>query len=102
MLAIANRREGLVLVDEVESGIYHARQRKYARSLLTLSREYQTQLIMTTHSEEWIRNFLEEISSQKNTDIAFWRMERERDQQPRMRRFTVAEFAEGMSAGEMR
>jgi AAA15 family ATPase/GTPase len=101
LLAIAIRKEGLVLIDEVESGIYHSHQDRFAKALLALSREYQTQLFMTTHSDEWIRNFMEEVPENPN-DVAFWRMERNRDQKPIMRRFTVAEFSSGMAAGEMR
>jgi predicted ATPase len=101
LLSIAYRKDGLVLVDEVESGIYHQRQKKYATAILRLSRDYQTQLFMTTHSDEWLRNFLT-ATSDDDSDIAFWRMERDKNQRPALRRFTVAEFAEGMSAGEMR
>jgi AAA15 family ATPase/GTPase len=59
LLSMSNRREGLVLIDEVESGIYHARQSRTAKALLELSHEYNTQLIMTTHRScplEWCRS----------------------------------------------
>ena len=101
LISLAYRREGLVLIDEVESGIYHARQSRYAAALLKLSREYQTQLIMTTHSDEWLRHFLS-ATAENDSDIAFWRMERINQRSPVIRRFTVEEFASGVAAGEMR
>ena len=101
LLSIANRRDGLVLVDECESGIYHARQGRFAKALVNLSREYQTQILMTTHSEEWIKNFMMQISP-KDDDVVFWRMERTGDNKPHMRLFGVEEFANGLALGEMR
>lgn len=101
LLSITHRDDGCVLVDEVESGIYHARQRAFAEALVRISRLYKTQLIMTTHSQEWIDNFLE-ATSDEHDDIAFWRMERIAGNQPTMRRFTVDEFSAGLAAGEMR
>lgn len=101
LLSIAYRREGFVLIDEVESGIYHTRQSLYSAALLKLAREYKTQLIMTTHSDEWLRHFLL-ATKESDKDIAFWRMERTKQGSPVMRRFTVQEFASGMAAGEMR
>jgi AAA15 family ATPase/GTPase len=88
------------MVDEIESGIYYARQRKLAEALCTVAREYDSQLIMTSHSEEWLDNF---ISVTKDAeDVAFWRMERRKDYVIQMRRFTAKEFASGLSMGEMR
>lgn len=101
LLALAFRKEGVVLVDEIESGIYHARQQKFARALIEMSRSYNSQLIMTTHSEEWLGNFLE-ILPKRGADVAFWRMERVNGEQSTMRRFTVKQFRSGLALGEMR
>lgn len=101
MLALAQRADGVVLVDEIESGIYHSRQERFATGLIQMAREYKSQLIMTTHSSEWLENFLEANRSD-DKDIAFWRMERTRDKIPSIRRFSRSEFADGMGAGEMR
>lgn len=101
LLALAQRHDGVVLVDEIEAGIYHARQARFAKGLVEMSRAYQSQLIMTTHSQEWIENFISALSD-NDGDVAFWRVERGVDHQPMVQRFTVAEFSEGMAAGEMR
>jgi AAA domain len=100
LLALTHREDGLVMVDEIENGIFHARQRQFSYALLELARAYRSQLLLTTHSEEWIENFIEAAGRQVE-DIAFWRLER-RSGGPFMRKFTVAEFRSGIAAGEMR
>jgi hypothetical protein len=101
LLAIAFKRDGLLLLDEAESGIYHARQASYAKALIQLARDYQTQVVMTTHSDEWLRNFLSAVE-EKDEDISFWRMERNKEGLSRLLPFTVKEFTSGLSMGEMR
>jgi AAA15 family ATPase/GTPase len=101
LLSITHRQNGLVMVDEIENGIFHARQRKFSQALLELAREYKNQLIMTTHSEEWIQNFFE-AADKKIDDVAFWRLERNKENVPTMRKFSLPEFRAGMAAGEMR
>jgi len=101
MLALAHRTDCVVLVDEVESGIYHTRQGRFAAALIQMAREYKSQLIMTSHSAEWISNFLEAIGTD-SADVAMWRMERIKNGPPHMRRFTVKEYKAGLSLGDMR
>lgn len=100
LLSLTHRDDGLVLVDEIENGIFHARQRSFSKALLELTRAYRQQLFLTTHSEEWLRNLIEAAGNQVK-DISFWRLER-KNKGPTIRRFTVAEFQSGMAAGEMR
>jgi AAA15 family ATPase/GTPase len=101
LLALTARENAVVLVDEIESGIFHARQAPFARALLEMIREYPSQLIMTTHSEEWLEKFLAEASDSTD-DIAFWRMERVDNGLPTIRRFSAREFRRGLDMGEMR
>lgn len=75
LLSIAQRQDGIVMVDESESGIYHRRLQDYARALISTAREYRTQLFLTTHSQEWLKHFIT-AAGEKVDDIAFWRMER--------------------------
>ena len=63
MLAIALRPRAIVLIDEIENGIHYAHLAAIWRSILSLAREYETQLFISTHSREclepgfpgWIR-----------------------------------------------
>jgi hypothetical protein len=101
LLALTHRRDGVVLVDEIENGVFHARQKRFAKALLEVARSCESQIIMTSHSEEWIQHFLSATSEQTD-DVACWRLERVGQDQPRIRRFSVPEFRVGMAAGEMR
>jgi hypothetical protein len=102
LLAIARRRNGCVMVDEVESGIYHARLDQHSRGLVRMAREYGTQLFLTSHSDEWLRIFVD-ATAEQNEDIAFWRMRRmEEGGQSKIRRMSYAEFRNGLAGGEMR
>lgn len=101
LLALANRMNGMVLVDEIEAGIYYARQAAFADALIQMSREYKSQLIMTTHSEEWLSNFLNALGEVAE-DVAFWRLSRTTDMFTSLKRLSHAEFSAGFALGEMR
>ena len=101
LLALAYRPHGVVLVDEIESGVYHTRFERFAKGLIEMAREYRSQLIMTTHSEEWLVHAVN-AAREQNQDIAFWRMERIDKTQISIRKFSLSEFSEGLAAGEMR
>jgi len=101
LLSMTHREDGLVMVDEIENGIFHARMRSFSRALLQLARAYKTQLMLTTHSEEWIERFIE-AAAEETDDIAFWRLERTKDNRPTVRKFSLPEFRSGMAGGEMR
>jgi hypothetical protein len=55
MLQIANLRGGALLIDELENGLYYATLPQAWRSLNALSKEYEAQLFVTTHSRECLR-----------------------------------------------
>ncbi len=100
LLAMSHREDGLVMIDEIENGIFHARQLQMSAALLAVAREYRTQLLMTTPTEEWIEHFFEACGNRAD-DVAFWRLER-RKYGPFIRKFTLDEFRSGMASGEMR
>ena len=70
--------------------------------MLQIANHYNTQLFMTSHSEEWLENFVDASANGRSENVAFWRMERDRNGPPKMRRFTVDEFQSGLEMGEMR
>jgi len=97
---LAMTRNGVVLIDEVESGIFYTRQKHLCAALVGLARAYDTQILMTTHSREWLGNFIDAIGDSHN-DITFWRLER-LENKPVMKRFSAPDFIAGFEAGEMR
>jgi AAA15 family ATPase/GTPase len=56
MLAIATSRGGIVLIDELENGVHYSVHSKLWYLLMTLSKRYDCQLFLTTHSYEMIKS----------------------------------------------
>jgi predicted ATPase len=75
MLALAAERKSVVLVDEIEDGLYYRHKTPLWRGLLDLARKNDAQMFLTTHDEEWLMSLVE-ASANDLTDIALWRLER--------------------------
>jgi predicted ATPase len=100
MLAIASREQSVILVDEVEDGIYYKHHTAIWRGLISFARNYDSQIILTTHSAEWM-NALAEAAGDDMKDISLWRLERSAFQ-PVLRQFFGKQVIAGIKAGEIR
>jgi ABC-type lipoprotein export system ATPase subunit len=99
MLAIASRKRSIVLVDEMEDGIYHKQQPAIWRRLASLTRECEGQLFLTTHNEEWLEAVFENGDVD---DVALWRLERT-ERSPILRQFSGKQISVAVkSLGEVR
>ena len=56
-LALANSRDGFLLIDEAENGIHHSVQRDYWRMVLQTAHENNVQVLATTHSWDCVTGF---------------------------------------------
>jgi len=99
MLALASRDNAVVLVDEIEDGIYHKHHVALWRGLLSLTRSYRGQLFVTTHNEEWLEALFNVGGDV--TDIDLWRIERSK-KGPVVRQFRGKQIAGAIEAGEVR
>ncbi len=97
MLAIATQKQGVVLVDEMENGVYHEHHTAVWRSILSLTRQYECQLFTTTHNEEWLEALIE-AAGEHVSDLALWRLERVNDR-PVLRQFFGKTFKGSIEAG---
>lgn len=95
LLAIAHRKNGIVLVDEIENGVFYGDQESCARSLIEFARQFNCQLFMSTHSIEWLRCFAK-ATNNKLDDIALWRLERDAEEPSR---FSGKTFKAGVDYG---
>ena len=50
-------RDGVVLIDEIENGLYYSAQQKLWEAILSWAHELNVQVFATTHSWECIRAF---------------------------------------------
>ena len=56
-VALANCRDGILLIDEAENGIHYALQRKFWGMVLRAAEAHNTQVVATTHSKDCIDGF---------------------------------------------
>ena len=56
-LALANSRDGFLLMDEAENGIHHSVQRDLWRMVIQTAQENNVQVLATTHSWDCVRGF---------------------------------------------
>ena len=75
LLCMASAPGGVVLVDEIDNGIHHEHQAAVWRMLIELSDRFKTQLIMTTHSSEWLDALVQSAEGRED-DVALWRVKR--------------------------
>jgi len=73
LLTMASRKKGLVLIDEVDNGVFHTKHEALARLIIDVSREYETQVFLSTHSAEWLRAFVR-AAGDNVSDICLWRL----------------------------
>jgi ABC-type Mn2+/Zn2+ transport system ATPase subunit len=100
LLMLASREKSVVLIDEVENGVYYLHHNAFCRAVLTLADEYNSQIFMTTHSDEWLESLASTIDTSID-DVALWRAERV-DGVPVIRQFTGKQVPIGIDAGEVR
>jgi AAA domain/AAA domain, putative AbiEii toxin, Type IV TA system len=100
LLAIMSRQQSVVLVDEIENGLFFQHHPAIWRALIMTARDYDAQLFLSTHSAEW----LEAVSAATDdtSDVALWRVQRSK-QGPRLHQFAGPTFIAGIeSGGEVR
>ena len=78
-LALANSRDGFLLIDEAENGIHHTVQRDYWRMVLQTAHENNIQVFATTHSWDCVRGFAQAAAENENAEGVLVRLEKEDD-----------------------
>lgn len=75
-MALANSRNGFLLIDEAENGIHHSVQRDYWRMVLETADKNNVQVLATTHSYDCVRGFAQAVTECKGVEGALVRLER--------------------------
>ncbi|MDE2998370.1 MAG: AAA family ATPase [Gemmatimonadota bacterium] len=75
-LALANSRDGFLLIDESENGIHHSVQRDYWRMVLETADKNNVQVLATTHSYDCVRGFAQAATEFEGVDGILVRVER--------------------------
>ena len=75
-MALANSRNGFLLIDEAENGIHHTVQPDFWRMVFKTADENNVQVLATTHSYDCVRGFAQAVTECEGIDGALVRLER--------------------------
>jgi hypothetical protein len=76
ILAIANARNGIVLIDEFENGLHYSVMQKIWEGIGMAAREFNCQVIATTHSYECLEAAYNGFSGDLQKDFTYVRLDR--------------------------
>jgi hypothetical protein len=79
-LALANSRNGFLVVDEAENGIHYSIQRDFWRLILRAAHQYNVQVLATTHSKDCVTGFARAAIEFGEALGVYLRIERDGDQ----------------------
>ncbi len=71
-LKLVNNQKGILLIDEIENGIHHTKQKELWEMLFDLTAEFNVQIFATTHSLEMLQAFAEVASQIEGTEAGFY------------------------------
>lgn len=95
ILAIVNAKNGLILIDEFENGLYWGVQPKLWETIFRISERLNVQVFATTHSKDCVRAF-EAVWKVDETKGTFHRMDRGRDNQIKCISYNVETLADAL------
>jgi hypothetical protein len=99
MLTLAIRPGTVVIVDEMENGIFYKHKSALWRSLIHLCRKNNSQMFLTTHDEEWLAALVD-VGGDLD-DIVLWRLVRTKRGRV-LRQIPGRALKAGLVAGEVR
>ncbi len=76
ILAILNSSEGIVLIDEIENGLYHKNMVKVWRAIYDIADENNVQVFATTHSDECVEAARQAFEGVGEDEFKFFRLRR--------------------------
>ena len=97
LLGMANQGGGIILIDEMENGIYWDRLSSIWGALLTFARRYDIQLFATTHSMECLEAAAQ-VAKDHDKEFALMRIERDNGESV-VRQFTGKAFRSAIGQG---
>jgi len=92
-LAIANNKNGLVLIDEIENGLHHSVLTNVWKMIFQTSRKLNIQVFVATHSDECIKAAYEAVESLECYDsLKLYRFDKMKDR-TRVEDYTAKELS---------
>ena len=79
-LALANSKDGFLVVDEAENGIHYSIQRDFWHMILRAAHQYNVQVLATTHSSDCVTGFARAAIESDEALGVYLRLQRAGDQ----------------------
>ena len=76
VLALANSRDGILLVDEAENGVHYSLHERLWTMVFRIAHEHNVQVVATTHSKDCINGFAGAALASSDVDSNFVRIGR--------------------------
>jgi hypothetical protein len=80
LLAMAESKDGVLLIDEIENGFHYSVQKKVWQAIAAAARQNNVQVFATTHSWECLRWAHEAFSEDTEYDLTLHRLDRGDDE----------------------
>jgi len=71
ILALYSTKDGILFIDEVDSGLHYSIFNELWKIILKISKEQNVQVFATTHSKECIESYARVAKELEDEDIAF-------------------------------
>ena len=97
-LALANSRDGFLVIDEAENGIHHSVQCDFWRMVLQIAHENNVQVLATTHSWDCVKGFARAAEEARDIEGVLVRLERD-DERLRAIAYSESELATAAEQG---
>lgn len=68
---ILKAKDSILLIDEVENGIYYSKQKKFWDTIIQIAEAENVQIFATTHSQEMIQSFVNVCKDKEYKDVSF-------------------------------
>lgn len=96
-LALANSKDGFLLIDEAENGIHYTIQTDYWRLVIEAAQQNNVQVLATTHSDDCVKSFAKAAAENEDAECALVRLEKDEEglyavEYSEERLLTAAEF----------
>ena len=78
-LALANSKNGFLVIDEAENGIHHSAQKDFWSMVLRTAQRNNVQVLATTHSWDCVAGFAQASCEYDDVDGVLVRLERNQD-----------------------
>lgn len=99
VLAMSDASGGLLLVDEIENGIYYETLEPMWRAIHMAATEFDVQVVATSHSRECVVAAHRAFSAMERYDFALCRLERTKARQLRAMTYTREQLEDSLEAG---